>query len=208
LARIAGQAVGSRGVARVLIVGGGCRGRRLASALLREGHAVRIVTRTETGRAAIEACGAECLIGDPGRLASLRGALDGVTIACWLLASATGDPEALRALHGPRLEAFMAQAIDSTMRGFVYEAPAGAADAADAPAFASAPTSKRELSEGERTVERMAARNAIPVAYVRADPARSEDAETGDAWMAGALSAIGGLLDPGRSRKERPASLS
>ncbi len=36
--------------------------------------------------------GAECLIGTPDRLASMRGALDGVTIACWMLATVQGDP--------------------------------------------------------------------------------------------------------------------
>jgi len=46
---------------------------------------VRITTRTDSGRAAIEAVGAECLIGTPDRLASLRGALEGVTVACWML---------------------------------------------------------------------------------------------------------------------------
>ena len=40
---------------------------------------MRITTRTEAGRAAIEAAGAECWIGTPDRLATLRRALDGVT---------------------------------------------------------------------------------------------------------------------------------
>jgi shikimate 5-dehydrogenase len=84
--------VASRAVARILIVGGGCRGRALAVRLTQEGrHAVRITTRTESSRAAIEATGAECLIATPDRLASMRGALDGVTIACWMLATAVGD---------------------------------------------------------------------------------------------------------------------
>ena len=77
-------------MARILIVGGGCRGRRLARQLVGEGHAVRITTRTEAGRAAIEATGAECWIGTPERLATLRGALESVTIVCWLLAGAGG----------------------------------------------------------------------------------------------------------------------
>lgn len=117
-------------MARILIVGGGCRGRRLAVELVGErGHAVRIVTRSEPGRATIEAAGAECLIGTPDRLATLRGALEGVTIACWMLATARGEPERVRALHGSRLESFLGQAIDTTMRGFVYEAPGTASGA-------------------------------------------------------------------------------
>jgi len=137
-----------------------------------DGHAVRIVTRTESGRAAIEAAGAECLIGTPDRLLTLRGALDGVTIACWLLATARGPREQVRALHGSRLQAFVGQAIDTTMRGFVYEAPSG-----------------NELTAaGERIVRTATLRNAIPVAFLRADP------EDSDAWQDDARAAIGSLL--------------
>ena len=59
---------------RALIVGGGCRGLDLARELAADGHAVRIVTRTEAGRAAIEAAGGECWIGTPDvdRDAALR----------------------------------------------------------------------------------------------------------------------------------------
>jgi hypothetical protein len=160
-------------VARVLIVGGGCRGRRLAVELVGEGvaHAVRITTRAESGRAAVEATGAECLVGTPDRLATLRGALDGVTIACWMLATARGSREQVRALHGPRLESFLGQAIDTTMRGFVYETPTTEGSA-----------------EGERIVAGIASRNAIPVAFLRADPSDL------DAWPADARAAIDSLL--------------
>jgi len=109
-------------VARVLILGGGCRGRQLAAEVIGEAHAVRIVTRSAEGRAQIEAVGAECVIGDPNRLGTLRRVLEGVTVACWLLATASGSPEELRELHVSRLPAFLGQAIDSTMRGFLYEA--------------------------------------------------------------------------------------
>jgi hypothetical protein len=153
-------------VARVLIVGGGCRGRGLARALLDEGHAVRITTRAERGRAAIEAAGAECWIGTPDRLATLRGALENVTILCWLLATATGPSEELSALHGSRLEFFMTQAIDTTVRGVVYEGPAG----------------------GERIVRALSERNSIPTAFVSADPRER------DGWLADARAAVASLL--------------
>jgi hypothetical protein len=107
----------------VLIVGGGCRGRELARELVGEGHAVRITTRTEAGRAAIEEAGGECWVGTPDRLATLRGSLENVTVACWLLASASGPPEELEALHTTRLEFFLSQVIDTTVRGFVFEVP-------------------------------------------------------------------------------------
>ena len=80
-------------MARILIVGGGCRGRRLAACMVAAGHSARITTRSEAGRGAIEQAGAECWIGTPDRLATLRGALDSVTIACWLLGSASGGAE-------------------------------------------------------------------------------------------------------------------
>src|SRR5271167_2225406 len=87
-----------------------------------EGHVVRITTRSEAGRAAIEAAGAECWVGTPDRLATLRGALDSVAVACWLLGNAQDSHEQLAALHGSRLELFLTQMIDTTVRGFVYEA--------------------------------------------------------------------------------------
>jgi uncharacterized protein YbjT (DUF2867 family) len=162
-------------VARILIVGGGCRGRQLASAMIADGHAARITTRAEAGRAAIEATGAECWIGTPDRLATLRAALEGVTIVCWLLGSAIGSPQELHALHASRLEFFLTQAIDTTVRGFVYEAR-GTTTPADA------------LIEGERIVRALAQRNAIPVAFLSADP---DDVA---AWLKDACGAIESLL--------------
>jgi hypothetical protein len=164
-----------RAVARVLIVAGGCRGRRLAEAIVGEGHAVRVTTRGEGGRAAIEAVGAECWIGTPDRLATLRGALENVTILCWLLGTAGGSAEELGALHGSRLEYFMTQAIDTTVRGVVYETGG---------AGASAPL----LAGGEAIVRTLAERNAIPAAILAADP--RDDI----AWLAEARAAIASLL--------------
>jgi uncharacterized protein YbjT (DUF2867 family) len=162
----------------MLIVGGGCRGRQLAIALAGEGHVVRITTRSEDGRAAIEASGAECWVGTPDRLATLRGALDSVTLVFWALGSATGPPAAIEELFGTRLELFLTQAIDTTVRGFVYEArgtsmPAGL------------------LAAGERTVRQMTERSAIPAAFLTADP------EDIDAWLAQAQMAVDTLLSGG-----------
>jgi hypothetical protein len=157
-----------------LIVAGGCRGRRLARDLVGEGHAVRITTRAEAGRAAIEATGAECWIGTPERLGTLRAALESVTIVCWLLGNVTGAEEVLSALHGSRLEFFLGQVIDTTVRGFVYEA-AG-----------TVPTDA--LAGGERIVRMLGERNAIPVAFLRAD------LEDSGAWQAAARAAVDGLL--------------
>jgi hypothetical protein len=135
-------------VARLLILGGGCRGRRLAAEVVSDGHAVRIVTRSQARRGDIEGAGAECFIGDPNRLGTLRGALEGVAVACWLFATATGSPEELQDLSTSRLPAFLGAAVDSTMRGFFYEAPAG----------------------GAPPVDELARRNAIPATALTADP--------------------------------------
>jgi hypothetical protein len=162
-------------VARILIVGGGCRGRQLASILVGEGHAVRITTRTETGRGPIEAVGAECWIGTPDRLATLRAALEGVTILCWLLGSASGAAQELQALHTTRLEFFATQAIDTTVRGFIHEARGTT-------------TAPEALHGGIDVVRGVAERNAIPLAFLTADPSDAE------AWIAQARAAVNSLL--------------
>ncbi len=165
-------------MARILLVAGGCRGRRLARDLVGEGHAVRVTTRTEAGRAAIEATGAECWVGTPERLGTLRAALESVTIACWLLGTVAGEGEEVRALHASRLEFFLGQVIDTTVRGFLYEAAGVAGGAVPA----------NVLAGGERIVQRVAECNEIPVGFLRADPGDA------DAWLAGAHAAIDALL--------------
>ncbi len=158
-------------MARVLIVEGAERGLRLAEALLADGHAVRATMSDPVRAGAIEAVGGECLLGTPERLATLRGALEHVTVVCWLLADIE-DPELARALHGPRLERFLADAVDSSMRGFVYQAGGRAVPA-------------EVLAGGERVVSETARRNSIPVAPLMADP------RDPDAWLAQALTRSG-----------------
>jgi len=162
-------------VARILLLGGGCRGRQLAAGLVDDGHAVRITTRSEEGRQAIEELGAECWLGTPDRLATLRGALDGVTIACWLLGTATGAPEQLAELHGTRLEFFLTQAIDTTVRGILYEARGTSVPAP-------------VLAEGERMARRMTELNQIPLACLEVDPSDT------DAWVSSARGAVDSLF--------------
>jgi len=104
-------------VARVLIVGCGCRGQALARELSAAGHAVRGTTRDPRRTAAIAAAGAEPYVGDPDRIATLMGALTGVTIVCWLLGT-VAVPE----LHGGRLRMLFEKLVDTPVRGVVYEA--------------------------------------------------------------------------------------
>jgi uncharacterized protein YbjT (DUF2867 family) len=162
-------------VARILLLGGGCRGRQLAVGLISAGHAVRITTRSEEGRAAIEAAGAECWLGTPDRLATLRGALDGVTITCWMLATAQGTPEQLSELHGARLEFFLTQAIDTTVRGIVYE-------------LRGTPVQPPAPAAGEQLVRRITELNQIPLAFLEQDRADAR------AWTGAAREAIDSLL--------------
>ena len=109
-------------MARALIVGCGCRGRELGRALLERGWQVRGTTRTEEGVAGIEAAGIEAAIADPDRIGSLMDEVADVALIFWLLGSATGEPAAVAALHGPRLARMLEEIVDTPVRGFVYEA--------------------------------------------------------------------------------------
>ncbi|HEY4279032.1 MAG TPA: NAD(P)H-binding protein [Conexibacter sp.] len=161
-------------MARVVIVGCGCRGRALARELRAGGHAVRGTTRAPEGAAAIEAAGAEAWVGDPDRLATLTGALDGATVLCWLLGSARGTAEEVAALHGPRLQSLLTWAIDTPVRGVVYEA-AGSVDTG-------------VLFEAAASVRAACARSRIPCAIVSVGPDRLS------AWLEAALGAVESML--------------
>ena len=162
---------------RVLLVGGGCRGRALTRELVADGHAVRAVTRTNAARPAIEEAGAECWIGDPDVVGTLRYALENVTVVVWALGTAAGSPEAVAALHGSRLEMMLGRVTDSTVRGVVYEAAGTVAS--------------EVFATGVAELERIGTLNEIPFAIVDADPA------DGARWTAAARHAIGSLIGVG-----------
>ena len=150
---------------RLLLVGGGCRGLELTRSLVADGHAVRVVTRTEARRDAIEAAGGECWIGDPDVIGTLRYALANVTVLVWALGTVP-VPE----LHGPRLEMMLERTVDTMVRGVIYEAGGPAAGA------------------GAEIVERMCRLNELPHVVLDADPADAS------AWVAATRAAIDGLL--------------
>jgi hypothetical protein len=156
------------------MVGGGCVGLELARDLVAEGHAVRAVTRRPEARAAIEAAGAECFVGDPDVVGTLRYALDNVTILLWLLGTARGPAGEVAALHGSRLRMMLERTTDTTVRGVVYEA-AGTVD----PAVLA--VGVEEMRHARRT-------NEIPYALLGAD--RADRA----AWLADARAAMDELL--------------
>ncbi|TMK40903.1 MAG: hypothetical protein E6G56_05790 [Actinobacteria bacterium] len=165
-------------MARALIVAGGCRGRWLAGVLRERGHSARVTTRARARVDEIEAVGAEAVLADPDVIGSLRGALEHVTLVAWLLGTARGSPAAVSALHAERLEMMLRTTIDTTVRGFLYEA------AGRVPA--------EVLAAGARRVREAGAVTGLPWAIVDADP--------GDraAWRSGALAAVAGLLGEGR----------
>jgi hypothetical protein len=141
-------------VARVLIVGCGCRGVDLAHSLLADGHAVRGTTRRPARTAELEAAGVEPWIGDPDRVGSLVYAQDNVTVLCWLLGRVSWPP-----LHGPRLRMMLEKTVDTMVRGVAYEPPSDRGLRA---------TGLAVLEEAARTWE-------IPTAVVDGDPRAAVD---------------------------------
>lgn len=109
-------------MARALIVGCGCRGQLLARALRADGLEVRGTTRRDDRLADVDAAGAEAVVADPYRLATVTPLLAGVSVVVWPLGNAAGTPDEIEAVHGPRLESLLAKLVDSGVRGLVYEA--------------------------------------------------------------------------------------
>ncbi len=90
---------------------------------------MRGTSRSEEGLAAIEAAGIEAALADPDRVGTVLEHVGDVAVVFHLLGSATGEPEALAEIHGPRLERLLEKVVDTPVRGFVYEA-VGSVDAA------------------------------------------------------------------------------
>ena len=67
-------------MARVLIVGCGCRGRALAAELVAAGHTVRGTTRDPARAELIRAAGAEPCVADADRIGALMDAVVGVSV--------------------------------------------------------------------------------------------------------------------------------
>jgi nucleoside-diphosphate-sugar epimerase len=143
-------------VARALIVGCGCRGRHLGRRLTDAGWPVRGTTRDPGNAEDIVSARLEAAVADPDRVASILDHAGDVTLVFWLLGSARGDPQAIAALHGPRLERLMEELVDTPVRGFVYEG-AGA-------------VARDQLEHGAEIVHVAANRWRIPVEVVTEDP--------------------------------------
>ncbi|MDQ3720154.1 MAG: hypothetical protein M3350_05145 [Actinomycetota bacterium] len=161
-------------MARVLIVGCGCRGRRLARDLIADGRSVRGTTRDPAALGVIQAAGAEAEVADPDHLGTLLALLQGVSAVCWLMGSASGPAHAVAALHGPRLRSLQQKLVDSPARGLVYEA-AGTVE-------------PELLTAGVATVRELGETFRMPVGVVEEDPAEL------DAWSAAMRAAVTAVL--------------
>ncbi len=156
-------------MARVLIVGCGCRGQSLARGLVAAGHTVRGTTRDPRRIADIDASGAEPYIGDPDRIATLMDALASVTVVAWLLGTADA-----RDLHDGRLRMLCEKLVDTPVRGLLYEVPSHLEWA----------TRGHEIVAHARTTWN------IPVETLDTPPQASDE------WLADARRAVDRLLAP------------
>ena len=157
-------------MARVLIVGCGCRGSSLGVALAAAGHAVRGTARSPARGEGLEKTGIEGVVADPDRLGSLVPALAGVTVVCWLMGSVLDSPD----VHGPRLRSLMEHLVDTPVRGLVYEAAGTAGTAL--------------LAEGASIVREASHTWHMPVETVDTDPSAHE------AWLEAMTAAVERLL--------------
>jgi hypothetical protein len=137
---------------------------------------VRGTTRDPRRLEQIEAAGAEALVGDPDRIATLAAALEHVGVACVLLGSAAGQARQLEALHGSRLEMLLSRMLDTTVRGIVWEAAGG--------------VDPDLLQAGAQRVRAFCEDSRIPYAMLQADPSDH------DAWLAAAIAAVERVLQP------------
>ena len=161
-------------MARAPIIGCGCRGQTLARALRDQGHQVRGTTRTGNRLDQIEAAGAEAVVADPYRLATVTPLLEGVSVVVWPMGSATGTADEIDAVHTTRLETLLTKLVDSGVRGLVYEATG---------------TVRGDLLRGGAAqVRRSGEWFRMPVQVVEHDPADH------DGWTEAMRAAVGRVL--------------
>ena len=121
----------------------------------------------------IGAAGLEQAEADPDRPGSVLELCGDVSVVVWLLGSASGEAEAVGAIHGPRLERLLEKLVDSPVRGFAYEA-VGTVDRA-------------LLDEGRGIVEGAGERWRIPAVAITTPRDRA-------GWAVISASAVAGLL--------------
>jgi glycine/D-amino acid oxidase-like deaminating enzyme len=159
-------------MARVLIVGCGCRGSALARDLIAAGHPVRGTTRDPARVIELETMGIEGMVGDPYRLATLMPHVANTSAMVWLMGSAVGED--VEALHRTRLQTVLERLVDTPVRGMVYEA---------------AGTLSPDLyREGAAAVRKAGATWQMPTSVVDIDPADH------NLWRAAMLAGVEEIL--------------
>jgi hypothetical protein len=113
-------------------------------------------------------------VADPDRVETVLDEIADIALVFWLMGTATGERDSVAAIHGPRLERFMEEIVDTPVRGVVYEAEGS--------------VSRDVLRRGEEIVRAAAERWRIPVAVVDADPGEV------DAWLNAMAAAAEGLI--------------
>ena len=146
----------------------------LGAELKERGWQVRGTSREAKGLEAVAAAGIEPALADPDRAGTILELVEDVAVVVWALGSATGAPEAVRALHGPRLERVLELFVDTPVRGFVYEG--------------SGSTAPEVLEAGAAIVSAATERWRIRSAVVRADPADA------GGWSTELADAVEGLI--------------
>ena len=159
-------------MARVLIVGCGCRGIALADQLAAAGHPVRGTTRDPARVPELEAAGIEPAVGDPYRLATLMPHVANTSAMVWLMGSAEGED--VEALHRTRLQTVLERLVDTPVRGMVYEAAGKLPD--------------KLLREGAAAVRRASLTWQMPNAIVERHPRGHEQ------WLAAMVEGVGRVL--------------
>jgi uncharacterized protein YbjT (DUF2867 family) len=150
--------------------------------LRQRGWEVRGTTRDPERLAAIEDAGLDAVLADPDRVATVLEHVGDVAVVAWLLGSAEAGPEAIAAIHGPRLERLLEELVDTPVRGFVYEA--------------AGPVPSRYLDRGTEIVRAAGERWRIPFAVIERDPGEWRG------WVDAAAEAVAGLAGrPGPPRK-------
>lgn len=160
-----------------MIVGCGCRGRALGSALKDLGHIVRGASRSKENLKRVADVGIEPVEADPIQLSQLMQHIEDVAVIVWLMGDAKGDESDVSMLHDAVLEHVLRKLVDTHVRGFVYEASGG--------------VSAGLLKKGREHVERANHTWHIPVGFIdqsQDDPGR---------WLAQALQSVTSLLSAG-----------
>ena len=156
----------------------------MARKLSADGHAVRGTTRWAGRMEEIEAAGAEAVLADPDRVATLVESFAHVTVVCVLLGSARGSPAQLAALHGTRLDMLLTKLVDTTVRGVVYEARGTVEPGV--------------LAGGAERVRHFAQRSLASYALLDADPAIP------DQWLAEAVAGVDGVIGVREEARSSP----